>query len=238
MSLRDTLRKAAELLVEMPPEEREASVARGTALSSGAGGDAADKLWAELEKEAQPSAPTKTVAQIVRDGAGPNLDQIQVPVAQMPTAEGGSVAFPAIYKAADLPEVSYGAEQALEMIGSMPKELPLDTKRQMIKAAMNSMGKALGASPETIVTDASRKLAALAAYTDYQAKLANDYGSTSERKIAELQAEIEEIRYKMQETQAHQQMIAQSCAAESHRLDEVLEFFSLDVPPSKYAPQS
>jgi len=37
--------------------------------------------------------------------------------------------------------------------------------------------------------------------------------------------------------QLHGQVMAM-CQAEAHRLEEVLEFFTLDVPPSKNAPAS
>jgi hypothetical protein len=240
MSLRSTLRKAAGLLVELPPEE-ELSEETGGASA----GSSVDQMWAELEKQTKPEPPapgptvTKTVEEIVREGKGPNLDQIQVDAGRVPATEkpDGSVHFAAIYQAAKLPSVLYGAEQILEMLSSLPADLPLDTKRQMVKAAMNSMGKAIGATPEIIVADASRKLAALAAYADNLAKLSAEYTATAERKIAALQAEIEETRQGITAAQAKQTHETQQCAAESDRLDDVLEFFSLDVPPSKYAPQ-
>ncbi|MCA1596597.1 MAG: hypothetical protein LC772_09275, partial [Chloroflexi bacterium] len=68
MSLRNTLRKAASLLVEMPPEP-----------STTSAGDAAqadvDAILARMSPT--PPAPTMTVEQIVHESPGPNLDQIR-----------------------------------------------------------------------------------------------------------------------------------------------------------------
>jgi hypothetical protein len=244
MSLKQTLRKAAELLVELPPEETPESAAPSTASLAGTGGSATDKMWEELEQEAKKSSaipvapPTKTVEQIVREVQGPNLDQIKVPPEALPQAANpdGTVNFQAIYQAANLPTVPFTAEQVLEMIHALPADLSLDTKRQMIRVSLNAMGKAIGATPENIVADASRKLAALAAYNEHLSALAIEYTTTAERKIAELQAQIEETRKAIAEAKAKQTLETQACATESDRLDDVLEFFSLDVPPSKYAP--
>jgi len=69
MALRDTLRKAAGLLVELPPEEHTAASPTSAAEL--------DKLLAELEEKptAPGPAPAKTVDQIVREADGPNLDE-------------------------------------------------------------------------------------------------------------------------------------------------------------------
>ena len=79
MSLRDTLRKAAGLLVELPPEEprADASPDAGSAAESS---DEMDALLADLERRGAEATPaTRTVEEIVRASAGPNLDQVHVP---------------------------------------------------------------------------------------------------------------------------------------------------------------
>jgi hypothetical protein len=243
MSLRNTLRKAAGLLVELPPEADvpDADVetsARNHATSS------TDDMWAELEKAAQkpsqtgPSPGARTVEQIVREGQGPNLDQIKLAADALPTSAdpGGKVDFNVIYQAASLPTVPFTSEQVLDMLASLPDSIPIESRRQMIKVSINAMGKAIGATPENIVADASRKLAALAAYTDHLAQTTTEYVSLSEQKIAHLQAEIEKTRLAALAAQQRQTRETQLCTEESHRLDDILEFFSLDVPPSRYAP--
>src|SRR5579872_50824 len=115
MSLRDALRKAAGLLVELPPDEAQGQEPpRDPAPAEAPAGGSTDALWAELEKATQkPPAPAlKTVAQIVRDEPGPNLDQITVPAHDVPplTQNDGSVDFTAIYTAANLPAVPFTSE--------------------------------------------------------------------------------------------------------------------------------
>ena len=242
MSLRDALRKAAGLLVEMPPEEPDAHQPEPREATNSASPSSTDALWAELEKAGQSTAPAplpgqKTVEQIVRADAGPNLDQIRVVAHEVPplVQPDGSIKFTAIYEAASLPSVPFTSEQIMEMFAALPVELPLESRRQMVKVSINAMGRSIGATPENIVADASRKLAALAAYTDHLSKTTNEYVSLSQQKIALLEQQIAETRKSIEAAQLKLTKETEICVTESHRLDEVLEFFSLDVPPSNYA---
>jgi hypothetical protein len=231
MALRDTLRKAASLLVELPPEEHGIAPPPSPAEL--------DKLLAELDdKPAAPGpAPVKTVDQIVREADGPNLDEIQVSAAALAPSisADGKADFGPIYQHSGLPASPFTAEQMLEMLNSLPPELPLDTKRQTVKVTLNSMGKSIGANPETIVADASRKLAALAAYIDHLTQQTADFNAAAQLEIAGLESQIAQKRKAIEAAQQQQAQMRQLCDAESDRLDDVLEFFSLDVPPSKYA---
>ncbi|MBV9866031.1 MAG: hypothetical protein JO316_11815 [Abitibacteriaceae bacterium] len=241
MNLRDAMRKAAGLVVELPPE---------TVKSEGdefAGSSDLDDVLARVEQSAQHSSavpdaepnmggPTKTVEQIVRDAEGPNLDEIKVATpGEAGAAPAGEVTPAKIYEMAHLPATPFTAEQMLDMLASLPSELPLDTKRQTVKVTLGSLGKSLGATPETIVTDASRKLAALNAYIENLSKQADGFVTHTETEIAALQAQIEEKRKAILGARQKVQRMTQMCDQESHRIDDVLEFFSLDVPPSKYA---
>lgn len=230
------LRKVAGLVVEMPPE------APATAGPDSQSADL-DDILARVDREAQAvgtdEAPvaTRTVEDIVRGASGPNLDEIHAapptPVADIP-ADGVTPA--KIYELAALPAVPFTAEQMLDMLASLPSELPLDTKRQTVKVTLGALGKSQGATPETIVTDASRKLAALSSYKENLAKQTDGFVAQSESEIAALQEQIEEKRKAIMGAKQKVVQLTQMCDDESHRLDDVLEFFSLDVPPSKYAP--
>jgi hypothetical protein len=233
VALRDTLRKAAGLLIELPPEEP-AHPSPTTAAE-------VDRLLAELDSGSpsagSPPATAKTVDQIVREAEGPNLDEIKVSAASLApalTAEG-KADFSPIYTQSGLPTAPFTAEQMLEMLASLPAELPLDTKRQTVRVTLNSMGKSIGATPETIVADASRKLAALTAYLDHLTQQTTESATAAELEIAGLQAQIEEKRKAVEAAKQKQAQMRELCDAESDRLDDVLEFFSLDLPPSKYA---
>ena len=184
----------------------------------------------------QPPAP-RTVEQIVRDSPGPNLDEIK-PAATPASPvidETGSVNFSSIYGLANLPASPFSAEQVLELLASLPAELPIESKRATVKVTVNAMAKATGVTSDAIVADASRKLAALAAYAKSYSDQASQFIANADAEITSLQAQIEHKKAAIEDAKSKQAQMVHSCTAESDRLDEVLEFFSLDVHPSKYA---
>jgi hypothetical protein len=267
MAIRDTLRKAAQLFVEMPeePEEEKAVTPQYTQTDTTAvapteegGMDDIDKRLAQMTQtlqgmnsgDSKPAltivsegtpAATKTVEQVVRDAEGPNLDEITVaPNAAEESGilkEDGTIDFAALYAHANLPTAPFSAEQAREMVASLPANLPLEVKRQTVQVTVGSLGKAIGATQETIVADASRKLAALSSYADNFASQAKDFVAAAEFEIEGLLKQVEEKRQAILAAKERQAQIQSICNAEADRLDDVLEFFSLDVPPSRHAPE-
>lgn len=249
MGLQDALRKAAGLLVELPPEEPDAAVDTATedvfplekepvdvdALLAKKGLGSKGRA-AEGGTPARGATPaSRTVEQIVRETEGPNLDEIKMDAPPAPAAPGDVIEPAAIYKAAKLPTSPFSAEQMLDMLASLPVELPLDTRRQTVNVTFGALGKSLNATPETVVADASRKIAALAAYEEYLKQRTADFAATGEAEIQKLQEQVEAKRKAIFDARAQLQATSQMCAAETDRLDDVLEFFSLDVAPSKYA---
>ena len=222
MDIAEKLRKAAGLFVELPPETEHT---HGLETRS-------------LEEAPLPTPPaeTRTVEQMVRASDGPNLDEIQISheVAPALVTSGGSADFSAIYAQAGLPDVPFSAEQMRDMLISLPAELPLAMRRQTVKVTLGAMGKSLGATPDTIVADAGRKMAALAAYAASLSEHTKTLVAAAESDIAGLQAQIEAKQQSIASAQATLTEAVQRCNAESDHLDDVLEFFSLDVPPSKH----
>lgn len=228
MSIRDKLRKAASLFVELPPEQPENPPPTG----------ADNPLdWSRLTAEAEGHGQTKTVEQIVQETEGPNLDEIHMPEqpASPALSPDGKLDLQSIYRQASLPAASFTAEQVLEMLASLPAELPLGVRRQTVKATLSTMGKTIGATPETVVADASRKLAALSVYTEAMAKQTAEFVASAQLEVAALQAQIEEKRRAIEARQKELAAVTQLCEQEADRLDDILEFFSMDAPPSKYA---
>ncbi len=248
MSLSNMMRKAAGLLVEIPDESADYNSTARAPLSDD------DLPDMDLPSQARLSSPgagagvlqPKSIEQIVREAQGPNLDEIQVDATQIPAnvgAPGGilsgeKIDFAAIYRAAKLAETPFGAEQMLETLGSLPAELPLETRRATVRAMLSTLGKSTGATPETVVADASRKLAALESFESYMAKKTADAVAQNENEIGELEKQIDAKREAIQKSKGELLQVSRGCEAESDRLDDVLEFFSLDVGASKYAPQN
>ncbi|HEY3268467.1 MAG TPA: hypothetical protein VGM37_16220 [Armatimonadota bacterium] len=237
MALKDTLGKVAGLFVEIPDHGDDEQAAAP---------DAFDRQLAAIEQQtARLGAPTRpggarTVEEIVRAAPGPNLDQIHVPAATAATTinADGTLDFGAIYRQANLPASSFTAEQTLDMLAALPKELPLDTKRKTIQVTLASVGKSIGTTPDTIVADASRKLAALSAYTEKLAAETGKVVTETQLEIASMEAQIAQKKKGLEDARKRQEVASAQCHAEGTRLDEVLEFFSLDVPPSAVAPGS
>jgi hypothetical protein len=243
MPLADKLKKAAGLFIqfEETTEETPQAPSPSPAPETPASVDDIDKRLAAMSAEmaglgAAPSE-TKTVAQVVQQSPGPNLDEIKVDAGAVPPPLPGAqtLDFAALYAAANLPPAPFTAEQTLEMLAKLPANLPLDVKRQTMSVTLNAMGTAIGASAENIVADASRKLAALAAYAADVDKTTDAYLVAAETEIQRLTTEIEQRRQAVLNAREKQQTIHNLCDAEADRLDDVLEFFSLDIGPSKHA---
>ncbi len=214
MSIRNVLNKAAGLFVEIPEGQ-------------------------EVDTSAtMPVTPSKSVEQIVKEAPGPNLNEIKVPetaTSEAVMAPGGVVQFQAVYDGAGLPKSDFGAEQALEVINSLPGDLPLAVKRTTVHATISAMGKAMGVNTESVVADASRKLAALSSYEDTVNHRTNTYIGKLQDQIKDLESQIAAINKDIADTQQMHAKAISSCQAEADRLDDVVEFFTLDTGASKLA---
>jgi hypothetical protein len=220
MGLRNALHKAAGLFVEMP--------------------DTPTQFTPTVDPLPDPPAPTptRTVADVVKAAPGPNLDQIQVPpdtAKSPPVGPDGAPDFKTIFERSGVPAVSFGAEEALQVIGSLPAELPMDVKRKTVGATLSAMGKAMGVTTDSVVSDASRKIAALASFTDQLTAQTHQYQVLVEQRTADLKAQIASCEADLAKAQEKLANFVQACEEEGHRLDDVLEFFTLDKPPSKNA---
>ena len=238
MSLRDAMRKAASLIFEMPPEETPPNLRSGdidlddwpdTDLPANA------RLPGELSGDV--AASGQTIQQLVSKADGPDLDQIEITSEPAGAMGEKALDFAAIYEAAKLPATPFGASEMLNVLHSMPADVPLQTKRVTVKAILGGMA-SMGASPENIVADASRKLAALNAFHGFMERKTGETIETSEREIADLQAQIEARRQNMQNARGELDRVTHGCEAEADKLDEVLEFFSLDEGISAHAETS
>ena len=231
MLLRDAMRKAASLIVELPPEQPAPINLRSSDI------DLDDLPDTDLPDNARLPGEVcepMTVAQLVQNADGPNLDQIEINEVPPDAMGEKTLDFNAIYAAAKLPETQFGADEMLNVLSSIPADVPLQTKRVTVKAVLGGMA-AMGASPENIVADASRKLAALQAFNGFMEKKTSETIETSQKVIAELEAQIETRRQAMQNARGELARVTQGCEAEAEKLDEVLEFFSLDEGVSKHA---
>ncbi|HVK05553.1 MAG TPA: hypothetical protein VM490_18910 [Armatimonadaceae bacterium] len=228
-------------LAQMNATIQQLNTGMADAAAGGASGTAGVPSVAARPGEAQNaaaegSAAARTIDDLLRETEGPSLNEIAVPAAEVPApTAGGEVDFAAIYQAASLPGAPFTAEQTLEMLNSLPANLPLEMKRQTVNVTIAAMGKSIGTTPESIVADASRKLAALASYEENFTKQTDEFVAAAEFEISGLLQQVEEKRKAILDARQRQAEVVQKIEGEGDRLDDILEFFSLDIGPSKYA---
>ena len=182
---------------------------------------------------------TMSVKEIVENTTGPNLDEISLTDEQARDglAPGGIPNFAKVYSNANLPVSTFGAEQALDVIGSLPAELPISVKRTTVQATLTAMGKAMGVDTQSVVADASRKMAALSAFEDSLNMQSKRFIATMSADIQGHEAKIAELKSKIAESTKSLETALAKCAEENGKLDDVLEFFTLDIGASKNTPQ-
>jgi hypothetical protein len=202
--------------------------------------DPKQRVAAMKEIQESMTAPRKTVAQVVEEAPGPNLDQIGIDAEKAQSAKvlgpDNKVDYPALYAAAGVPAATFTAEQVLQMLSSLPATLDLATKRQMVRVSLDALGHNMGVSTETIVADASRKLAAIASFAKQHQETTDQYVSAATEAITRLEQQIAERKKGIEDAQARLSTVLADCAKQTDYLDDTLEIFTLDVAPSRYAP--
>lgn len=190
------------------------------------------------------SSPTPTIA-----GAGnpppaqtaPTVPSSSPPASVAPTTAPPTstatpvsvkVEFGAIYEMAGIRTPGFTAERMLEMVSRLPAEFSTEQKRLTVMATLDAMGKELGATPETIVTDARSKIAVLGAHTEALAKQTEAFVVDTSAEIVAQQAQIEEKRRAIEDAQRKEAETRQACQIESNRLENILKFFGADTTPS------
>jgi hypothetical protein len=221
MGLRDLARKGLGLLVEIPEED-----VPTTDPATAAG------LGTEVQ-----SLRTKSIGELLQelDTAAPGAPDANVTFEAPPAevVQDGLVDFQAIYQRAGVPQIAFTAEQTLELIRTLPAELPLATKRQTLEVSLNTLGKALNISKEQVLLDANQKLQALAAYEDAARQQRDGLVAKVQQRVKELEAEIQSERQKAADEEARYLSVVKQCEAQGSLLDEVQEFLTLDQGPSE-----
>ena len=221
MSLKNALHRAAGLFVEMPDQPSPAF----------------DPIEPTMPAAIPTPAPTKprTVEDVVKQAPGPNLDQIQTPAdtaKSPPYSSDGVPDFKTIYERSGVPAVPFGADEALQVINSLPSDLPMDVKRKTVGATLSAMGKAMGVTTDSVVADSSRKIAALHSFTEQLTAQTNQYQAMIEQKIGDLKKQISDCEAQHAEATAKLDKVVKACEAEGARVEDVLHFFTTDSPSS------
>lgn len=142
------------------------------------------------------------------------------------------VDFQVIYRKAGVPTSPFTAEETLAMLSSLSPELPPHTRKHTVLVTLGAMGKAIGATPETICADGSRKIGALNTKVDRTNAETQELMTNTEREIAALQAQITEKQAAIEAAKQRQKLIVDACKSEGARLTELLDFFGYKERPA------
>ena len=112
------------------------------------------------------------------------------------------------------------------MLHSMPTDLPLRIKRLTVKATLDAVGQAVGATPTDIVDDARRKIDALDEFIRDTAQRALDLRNAEDTEIARLRVVIAEREAAKVAVSEQEESMFHSCREKMTELDQVVAFFT------------
>lgn len=165
------------------------------------------------------------IAKYANDTPPPPPPEVKL-AGELPKAQGGNVDFPAVYRAAGIDDAEQDRmEKAMNLLTTLPAETPKEVKKQIVEASL----KAFGVPLDAIIEAGAQEIQALEVYIqsgqrDTQALLAE-----SQKRTAELEAEIARIKKVMEDQVAAQYALTQSCNQQKLKVQEVLEFFGQEA---------
>ena len=216
------------------PSEDTAAIASGTPTAA-AVSSTAETSAIEAPPESRGEEPEVTLA----DTAEPVSKSEAVAVVVDEPSEAsdpmkfvagdGAVEFGQVFARAELPSVAgFTAEQALSMLHSMPSDLPLRVKRLTVKATLDAVGQALGATPAHIVNDAGRKISTLELFVREVSDRARELQDVEDSEIERLHALIAEREAEKSAITRREESVFTNCRAKMDELDQVIAFFASD----------
>jgi len=146
-------------------------------------------------------------------------------------ADDGSINFDAVFIRTEVPRSStFTAEQALNMLLSMPSDLPLRVKRLTVKATLDAVGQAVGATPADIVADAERKKGGLNQYIEELEARAEASRIEKEEEMDRLRTLITDIESSIKATTKKKNEAIVATRNRMEQFDQVVAFFAASEP--------
>ena len=221
--------------ISTPPQNTDP--APGVPESVPAAPPAVEANAADMPVESRPEEPSEPVAEteaVAELSKGYVSDPLQL------VAEDVTVEFEGVFTRAEIPTATgFTAEQALSMLYSMPSDLPLRVKRLTVKATLDAVGKAVGATPDHIVADAGNKISSLEQFLRDVTERAQELRDTEDSEIERLRALILEKEAEKAAITNREASVFVSCRTKIDELDQVVAFFtsgeSEEIPTSKAA---
>lgn len=161
-----------------------------TTLPNHSAGDEED-LYEDTEKTiAERPIPLKKPTPVVAQESA-TWSEVNKP---MSNENSSPIDFERIYRQASIATSPLSAEQLLELLDSLPATMSDGDKASMAKAWVNTLGKSLHISHETIADEADRKMTAINEHLDNSSKQVDLLTAGHENRIAELRTQIESLQ--------------------------------------------
>lgn len=150
----------------------------------------------------------------------------QVFAAPPPPAPGGNVDFDAVFEAAGVDAEERGrVDKAAELLKSLPPGTDPIVRKQIVEASL----RAFGVPIDQIIEGGVQEIQALEAYIRAGASDTELLINESEKRIAQLQQQIADVRTVMQDRVEEQKQVMQLCNTKKLDIQAILEFFGQDA---------
>jgi hypothetical protein len=165
------------------------------------------------------------IAKYAKDSPPPTPPEVTL-TGELPKSQGGNVDFPAVYRAAGIDDAEQGRiDKATQLLKTLPAETPKDVKKQIVEASL----KAFGYPVEQIIEAGAQEIQALEVYIQAGQRDTQTLLAESQKRSAELEAEMARIKKVMEEQVASQYALTQACNQQKLKVQEVLEFFGQEA---------
>jgi hypothetical protein len=143
-----------------------------------------------------------------------------------PAAKGGNVDFDGVFEAAGIDAEERGrVTKAADLLKSLPPGTDPIVRKQIVEASL----RAFGVPIDQIIETGVQEVQALEGYIRSGASDTETLSTESEKRIAQLQQQITDIRTVMQQSVEEQKQVMQLCNAKKLDIQAILEFFGQDA---------
>src|SRR3954454_11891986 len=168
-------------------------------------------------------APKKDAAPAAAEAPKPMPQVFNTPP---PAATGGNVDFDAVFDAAGVDAEERGrVTKAADLLKSLPAGTDPIVRKQIVEASL----RAFGVPIDQIIEAGVQEIQALEAYIRSGASDTESLSNESEKRIAQLQQQISDIRTVLQQSVEEQKQVMQLCNAKKLDIQSILEFFGQDT---------
>jgi hypothetical protein len=178
--------------------------------------------WFVVQHDGQPSTTAGASDPPVVDDAALNATFAK----DIPAAQGGRVDFDAVFDAAGIDaEMRAHCTKAAQLLATLPTQADAAVKKQIVEASL----KAFGVPIPKIIEAGVHEVQALEGYIQADARDTRKVIEESQRRIAQHEDEITQIKTVMAQRGDEQQAVLKACNDCKLEIQRVLEFFGQEA---------